>query len=60
MAPSGEAITPHAVFNVPKGVSLGRFSGDHHWPLLVITEAYRPLYDPLAEGFGIAYRLRIT
>src|SRR5579863_827117 len=34
LAIAAEAITPHAVVNVPEGVSVGRFAGDHHWPVL--------------------------
>jgi hypothetical protein len=34
LAIAAEAISPHAVVNVPERVSVGRFSGDHHWPVL--------------------------
>src|SRR5208283_2080757 len=34
LAIAAEAISPHAVVNVPESVSVGRFSGGHHWPVL--------------------------
>src|SRR5579862_266811 len=34
LAIAAEAITPLAVVNVPEIISVGRFSGDHQWPVL--------------------------